>query len=99
MPELERWEQKAIGRINRFENYTGELLTNRVYEGARAGINYTVQGIMGADAGAGAGFERSRDLCAAKADKSGIRRTDRNHKEKRSVNARVRHCLRKAAVL
>ena len=47
MPGLERWEEKAIGRVNRFENYTGELLTNRVYEGARAGLNYAVKGIMG----------------------------------------------------
>ena len=48
MPELERLEQKAIGRVKRFENYTGELLKNRVYEGARAGVNYAVKGIMGA---------------------------------------------------
>ncbi len=47
MAELERWEQKAIGRINRFENYTGELLGNRVYEGTRAGINSAVKGFMG----------------------------------------------------
>lgn len=47
MPELERWEQKAIGRINRFENYTGELLGNRAYEGARAGLNSAVKGFMG----------------------------------------------------
>lgn len=47
MPELERWEQKAIGRIDRFENYTGELLGNRAYEGARAGLNSAVKGFMG----------------------------------------------------
>ena len=47
MPGLERWEQKAIGRVHRFENYTGQLLTNRVYEGTRAGLNYAVKGIMG----------------------------------------------------
>ena len=48
MPELERWEQKAIGRINRFENYTGELLGNRVYEDTRAGLNKATKGILGA---------------------------------------------------
>ena len=47
MPKLERWEEKAIGRINRFENYTGQLLTNRAYEGTRAGINSLVKGAMG----------------------------------------------------
>lgn len=46
MSKMERWEQKAIGRVNRFENYTGELLTNRVYEGTRAGLNYAVKRMM-----------------------------------------------------
>lgn len=46
MPGLERWEQKVIGQINRFENYTGELLTNRMYEGVRAGANSAAKGTM-----------------------------------------------------
>ena len=46
MPELERWEQKAIGRINRFENTNYEFLTNQVYEGGRSLLNRIAQGAM-----------------------------------------------------
>ena len=46
MPELERWEQKAIGRINRFENTDYEYVTNQIYEGGRSLLNRIAQGAM-----------------------------------------------------
>lgn len=46
MPELERWEEKAIGRVYRFENTTYEFFTNRAYEGGRSLMNRIAQRTM-----------------------------------------------------
>ena len=47
MPQLERWEEKAIGRVIRFQNTVGETVSNLLYEGKRAAINGAVQGTLG----------------------------------------------------
>ena len=40
MPKLERWEEKAMGRVKRFENTTYEYFTNKLYEGVMAFANH-----------------------------------------------------------
>ena len=44
MPHPERWEEKALGRVARFENTLPETLSNWTYEGFRAIANRAVQG-------------------------------------------------------
>lgn len=61
MPELERWEQKAIGRVNRFENTTYEFSTNQVYEGGRSLLNRIAQGAMNLGRGFVEAFGRPLD--------------------------------------
>ena len=47
MPDLERWELKAMKRINRFENTDEERIRNKIYNGARAFGNFLTKGILG----------------------------------------------------
>lgn len=61
MPELERWEEKAIGRVNRFENTDYEYATNQIYEGGRSLLNWIAQGTMNLGRGFVEAFGRPLD--------------------------------------
>lgn len=61
MPELERWEEKAIGRVNRFENTTHEFFKNRTYESGRSLLNRIAQGAMNLGRGFVEAFGRPLD--------------------------------------
>ena len=61
MPELERWEEKAIGRVHRFENTDYEYATNQIYEGGRSLLNWIAQGAMNMGRGFVEAFGRPLD--------------------------------------
>ena len=61
MPELERWEEKAIGRVNRFDNTTHEFFKNRTYESGRSLLNRIAQGAMNLGRGFVEAFGRPLD--------------------------------------
>ena len=46
MPELERWEKKAMKREGRYQNTVGETASNATYEGFRIVANYSIRNIL-----------------------------------------------------
>lgn len=46
MPELERWELKAMKRVGRYQNTTGEMASKITYEGFRIVANYGIWGAL-----------------------------------------------------